>query len=317
MRVVFLGSPPFATPILAALLESSHELVGVVTPPERGSGRRRAAAASPVAELAEAAEVVLLRPDTARDPEFQARLTALEPEAMMVASYGEILDDAFLAIAPAFNVHASLLPRHRGASPIQAAILAGDEVTGVSVQRIVQALDAGDVVLSIETAIGPEETAAELFPRLSELGARAAVEALDRVAAGTAVYTPQDPDAVTVCRKLKKEHGRLDWSRSAVELERHVRAMNSWPMARTTLPGGRSLQVLRARVADTPGRGIPGTVLEADRRLVVAAGPGGTDALECLELRTEGKSAQPAEAWLRGARLEPGVVLGGLTGGAS
>ena len=210
-------------------------------------------------------------------------------------------------------MHLSLLPRHRGASPIQAAILAGDPETGVSIQRVVLALDAGDVVHAVATPIGPEETAGELGARLAELGARAAVEALDAIEAGTARFTPQDPERVTVCRKLKKEHGHLDWARPAPELERFVRAMAPWPGAHTRLPeqhGGKGLTVRRARLPEgleRPAAARPGELLEVERRLCVACGEG---ALELLEVQVPGKRALPVPEFLRGARLQPGEHLG-------
>lgn len=307
MRVVFLGSPPFATPILERLIASPHTPVAVVTAPERSRGRGRKSAASPVAELAESAGLPLLRPESARSPEFLAELAALEPDLCLVASYGELLTQDFLDLPPrgTLNVHGSLLPRHRGASPVQAALLAGDPVTGVAIQRVVLALDAGDVLLTRELEIGAQETAGELFERLSQLGAEAAVEALDRVAAGEDAYTPQDPAGVTVCRKLKKADGAIDWARSAAELERFARAMNPWPAARTRLPDGRGLSVLRARLDESSG--APGEVLEAGASFRVACGEG---ALELIEVQVEGKRALPAADFLRGARLEVGARLG-------
>lgn len=311
MRLVFLGSPPFALPTLAALLESRFRPVAVVTPPDRPRGRGRRVEPSPVASLAEAAGVPLLRPTSARDAAFQAELADLAPDLMLVVSYGELLDEAFLALAPALNVHGSLLPRHRGASPVQAAILAGDAETGVSIQRIVKALDAGDVLHERRTPIGPDETAGELFERLAALGAEAALEALALVEDGRATYAPQDPDLVTHCRKIKKDAGRVDWTRPADELARLVRAMAPWPSAQAQLPedlGGKGLKIHRARaLVDGHGAGVtPGTVLTADVRFVVACGDG---ALELLDVQLEGKRAMPAADLLRGLRLGAGVVL--------
>ena len=243
----------------------------------------------------------------------------LEPDLMLVVSYGELLDQAFLDIAPAYNVHGSLLPRHRGASPVQAAILGGDEETGVSIQRIVLALDAGDVIHEKRTAIGPDETAGELFERLAELGAEAALEALELLEAGGVEHAPQDPELVTHCKKIKKEAGRIDWARPALELLRLVRAMAPWPSGQTSLPeslGGKGLKVHRARACDVDASGAegarPGTVLEAGPRLVVACGEGAAPgAIELVEVQLEGKRAMAAGDLLRGLRLEVGSVLGG------
>ena len=194
-------------------------------------------------------------------------------------------------------------------SPVQAAILAGDAETGVCVQRMVRALDAGDLVLSIATPIGPDETAGELAARLAEIGGEAAVTALDLVASGRAVFTPQDPARATVCRKLTKESGAIDWTRPAAELARLVRAMNPWPLARAARAGGGELAVLRARAIDTPLAGEPGSVLEHTPRLVVACGAGGREALELLEVQAPGKRPLDAASFARGARLVRGAAL--------
>ncbi len=309
MRVSFLGSPPFGTPVLEALLSSRHEVALVVTQPERAAGRGRKPRPSPIAELARERGIPLLRPSTTRDPEFVRALADSRPDALLVASFGEILRRDVLDVPRLgpFNVHASLLPRHRGASPIQAAILAGDPVTGVSVQRIVPALDEGDVVHALETPIGPEETAGELAARLAVLGGRAAVEALDRIEAGTAEFRPQDPALATYAPKLRKEDGRVDFARPAAELHRFVRAMTPWPGARTSDPAGRELILLAVRPLDEPAGAPPGTLLPAGRRLVVATAD---RALEVLRLKPAGKREMDGEEWLRGARLEAGERLG-------
>lgn len=309
MRTVFLGSPPFATQVLAALIAGRHRPVAVVTPPDKPRGRGRSVAESEVAALAREHEVPLLRPESARDPDFLAELRALRPDVLMVASYGEILTRDVFELPPhgCLNVHASLLPRWRGASPVQAAILAGDRVSGVTIQRVVRALDAGDVLLALETPIGPEETGGELFERLARLGGEAAVRALDLVAAGEATFTPQDPARVTVCRKLRKEHGRIDWTRSAAELARQVRALNPWPSARTVLPDGRGLTVLRAAAREVEREGAqPGTLLDEPGAFPVATGDG---ALLLLEVQPSGKQAMAAADFLRGALLAPGARL--------
>jgi methionyl-tRNA formyltransferase len=308
VRLVFLGSPPFATPVLAGLIASPFRPLAVVTQPARGSGRGRKLAPSAVAELARLSGIELFEPETLRDPAVLAHLGALEPDVFLVVSYGEILRQELLAIPRevALNVHPSLLPRHRGATPIQAALLAGDEETGVTIQRVALELDAGDVLAARATPIRPGETAGELAERLAELSTGLVLEALAAVEAGTARYTPQDPARATFCRKLEKEHGRLDWTRPATELERHVRAMNPWPGAATKLPGGADLLVWRARIAAAPAA-APGTVVEAGQRWIVAAGTG---ALELVEVQAAGKRALPAAEFLRGARLAAGATLG-------
>jgi methionyl-tRNA formyltransferase len=308
VRTVFLGSPPFATPILERLVRGQERPVAVVTQPERPSGRGRRVAPSPLAELARAHGLELLTPEKATDPAFLARLRALAPDALLVVAYGKLLRPELLAIPrlASLNVHPSLLPRHRGATPIPAALLAGDAVTGVTIQKVAEELDAGDVLCAVETPIGPEENAGELAQRLAALSGELAERALALVASGRAVYTPQDPARATYCAKLEKEDGLLVWSRPADELARHVRAMTPWPGARAVLPDGDELAVLRA--AATAGAGAPGEVLEAGRRFVVACGAG---ALELLSVQPAGKRPMAGDEFLRGRRYPPGLNLSG------
>lgn len=306
MRVLFLGSPPFATPVLERVLQSAHTLVGLVTPPDKPRGRGQKTEASSLVQLAQARALPVIQPVTTKDPELVAKLRALEPDVLLVASYGEILRRDMLELARhgALNVHASLLPRWRGASPIQASILAGDAETGVSVQRMVLALDEGDVLVERRTPIDERECSGELLERLAPLGGDAAVEALDRLERGDARFTAQDPSRATYARKIAKERGEIDWRRPAVELDRHVRAFTPWPGART-LVGERKLTVLRATVV-ADRHGAPGTLLERDRALVAT----GEGALELLDVKPDGKGAMNAREWLRGARLEPGARFG-------
>ncbi len=311
MRFVFLGSPPFATPVFERLLASKHQALALVTLPDRPRGRGQKVEVSALVQLAQQHGVPVLQPADAHAPEFIAELRALSPDVLLVASYGVIMKDALLHLAPqgALNVHASLLPRHRGASPIQAAILAGDTHTGVSLQRIVQRLDEGDVLISRERAIGPDESAGELLDALALLGGELAVEGLDLLESGRAVFTPQDPARATYARKLKKEHGRLDFTRPAAELARQIRAQNPWPHARCVDPKGREVAVLRARAADREASAEPGQLLETAPRVVVACGEG---SLELIELVPAGKRAMSAVDFLRGARFSRGELFASL-----
>lgn len=311
MRAVLLGSPPFCLPIFRALHASSHELRALVTPPDRPRGRGRRVERSPLAQLADDAGLPVVQPETTRDPSFVATLRGLEADVLVVASYGELLRSDVLELCAhgALNVHGSLLPRWRGASPVQRAILAGDAVTGVTVQRMVLALDAGDIVVARETPIGAEETYGELLERLSVLGGEAILTALDRLEAGSAEFTPQDPALVTRAPKLTREDGAVDWSRSAAEIARQVRGLSPWPSATTTLPGGRSLKLHRVLVRDgeAPGEAAtPGQLIDA-RLGVVATGDG---ALQLVRIQPAGKPAMEADAFLRGAHLEPGQIFG-------
>lgn len=307
MRLVFLGSPPFGTAVLRALLESSHQVAAVVTPPDRPRGRGRSVRESEIVALARESGVDLVQPATTKDPAFVETLGSFEPDVLVVASYGEILREDVLDLAPhgSLNVHASLLPRWRGAAPIQRAILEGDDETGVSVQRMVLALDEGDVLMEERTPIRPEESSGDLLARLAELGGRAAVAAVDALEAGTATFTPQDEALATYAKKLTKEDGLLDWSRPAEEVARRIRAMTPWPGARTSLPDGRALVVLEVAPAD-PVDGAPGTLVEVNGHLIVSTGSG---ALNLLRVKPAGKGAMEGGAFLRGARLEPGTRL--------
>jgi methionyl-tRNA formyltransferase len=264
---------------------------------------------SALARAARPRDVAVLQPERARGAEFVAQLRALRPDVALVASFGEILKSDVLDIPThgCLNVHASLLPRHRGASPIQAAILAGDAETGVSIQRMVLALDEGDVVVEERTAIGAHETAGELLERLARLGGAAAVRALDALAGGSARFTPQDPRHATYAAKIKKEHGVVDWTKSADEIDRLIRAFTPWPGART-LVAGADIGILDARVRDdvTP-RGVPGEILATKPALLVACGTG---ALELRALKPAGKGRMDAQAWLNGARIAAGARLG-------
>ncbi len=307
MRTVFLGSPPFATPVFERLVRSGHRPLALVTLPDKPKGRNREVEESELVRAARAHEIAVHQPADPHAPEFLASLRALDPEVLVVASYGVILKPALLELAPhgALNVHGSLLPRWRGASPIQAAVLAGDAVTGVSIQRIVLALDEGDVLLSKERAIGPNDTSGELFDALAVLGGDALVEALDLLESGRAVFTPQDGSRATYARKIRKERGAIDWSKDAAELERAVRAYHPWPLARMLDPKGRELSVHAARVVALAGE--PGVVLEAGERWIVACG---RDALELVTVQAAGKRALSAAEYLRGARIEAGQRVG-------
>jgi methionyl-tRNA formyltransferase len=318
MRVVFMGSPPFAVPVFQALCASTHRVIALVTPPDKPKGRGRKVEPSPLVEMARARGVQVLQPQSARDPAFVNALRALAPDVLLVASYGEILKRDVLELAPrgALNVHASLLPRHRGASPIQAALLSGDRETGVTIQRMVLKLDEGDVLLAEATPIEEHENAGELLDRLARIGGAAAVRALDLLERGDAHFTPQDPGLATYAKKIKKEDGVVDWSQPAESIARMVRALTPWPGARTVEPHGTEMVLLDVRLDETrPSdacRGLaPGAILPAKNALVVATG---TRALEIRALKPAGKGRMDGAAWFRGVRLEPGAKLGAKVG---
>jgi methionyl-tRNA formyltransferase len=313
LRIVFMGTPAFAVPSLEALVRAGHDVRAVVSQPDRPRGRGLAPAPPPAAQAARALGLSVLQPAKVRDPAFLPQLVALAPELIAVVAFGQILPRAILDVPPlgCVNVHASLLPLHRGAAPIQWALLRGETVTGVTTMFMNERMDEGDVLRAREVAIAPDETAGSLEARLAVEGARLLVETVADLAAGRVTPRPQDPAAATLAPKLTKEDGRIRWSDPARDVVNRVRAATPRPGAFTTLEG-RQLKVWQARVAaDSGGAGAarPGTVLRADESGVrVAAGDGGVVSL--LELQLEGRRRLPAREWIAGARLAPGAVLG-------
>ena len=302
-----MGTPAFACPILEALLARADPVVGVVCQPDRPRGRGLGVSAPEVKRLAEAHRLPVLQPERLRDAAFQDALRALAPDLVVVAAYGKILPRAVLDLPPrgCINVHASLLPRHRGAAPIAWSILAGDTVTGVTIMAMNEEMDAGDILLQRETPIAPDDTGGTLGERLARLGAAAIGEAIDGLQAGTLRPVPQPAAGVTFAPRIEREHCRLDWRRTAIELERQVRALAPSPSAFTTL-GGKLLKVHRAALAT--GTGPAGQVVAAGPDgLVVAAGTG---ALRLLEVQLEGRRRLSAAEFLIGHRLAPGTCLG-------
>jgi len=308
MRVVFWGSPGFAATVLEALLESSHEVVGVVTRPPRPKGRGRKTVPTPVARLAREAGLPVLESEEPRGEAFVEALHALDPDVSLVAAYGAILRTETLDLPPSgsFNVHASLLPAHRGAAPVTHAILRGDDESGITIMRMDEGLDTGPIALQAVEPIRPDDTAGSLTRRLAMLGGRLAVEALDRLEAGSLTETPQDDTAATYAHKIDSSDARLDWSRPAAELERAARAFDPWPGAWTRWRDER-LKVYRMEPVPAASDAPPGTVVAVDPDPVVRAGD---RALRLLEVQPAGGRRMLAEAWARGRGVEPGDPLG-------
>ena len=301
LKVAFAGTPEFAAVALDALIDSEHELVGVLTQPDRPAGRGRKLTASAVKQRAVAAGIPVLQPATLRSSEDQAALAALAPDVLVVAAYGLILPQAVLDLPPlgCLNIHASLLPRWRGAAPIHRAILHGDTHTGVCIMQMDAGLDTGDVLLEKRLAIGADETTAELHDRLAALGAVALLEAMAGRCDGTLIATAQSAEGVSYAEKLSKAEAVLDFSDSAVALHRRIRAFNPWPVAEAELLGQR-VRIWRSRLVgggvDGPAAGIqPGTIVALnDDSIRVATGTG---SIELMRLQWPGKPAQEAAAF--------------------
>lgn len=274
MRIVFAGTPDFAAEHLKALLMAQHQVVAVYTQPDRPAGRGQKLMPSPVKQLALAQGIEVLQPSSLKSAEAQQALAALRPDLMVVVAYGLILPQAVLDIPPlgCINSHASLLPRWRGAAPIQRAVEAGDAESGVTVMRMEAGLDTGPMLLKVTTPIGAEDSGGSLHDRLARLGPPAVLQAIAGLAAGTLQGEVQDDALATYAHKLNKDEARLDWSRPAVELERQVRALFPWPICHTTV-GGEPFKVLAASLGD--GQGQPGHIIAASKQgLTVACGAG-------------------------------------------
>jgi methionyl-tRNA formyltransferase len=313
VRVLFWGTPLFAVPTLRALVGEGYEVVGVVTQPDRPKGRGRTLTPSPVREVAEAEGIPVLTPDTPRGEAFMAEMRALEPDVSVVVAYGHILRPEVLELPPlgSWNVHASLLPELRGAAPIHWAIARGHEESGVTVMRMEEGLDSGPMLVREAEPIAPTDTSSSLAERLSELGARAMVQALALLELGEADPEVQDHDRATFAPKVSREVARIDWTRPAREVADHVRAMDEVPGAWTTR-ADQPLKLFSPSPDLEPDAGAePGTVVEVDPdtpyALAVQAREG---VVRFGEAQPPGKRRMPAADWLRGRSLEAGDRLG-------
>jgi len=308
LRIVFAGTPEFAVPPLEALQAAGHELVSVYTQPDRPAGRGQALAASPVKRRALELGLTVEQPATLKTPDAVERLRGFGADLMVVVAYGLILPQAVLDVPRlgCWNIHASLLPRWRGAAPIQRAILAGDAVTGINVMQMEAGLDTGPVLLVRETPIGPRELGGELHDRLSLLGAEAIVAAIDEWQAGRISPAPQPSAGATYAAKLSKAEARIDWTQPAVAIDRQVRAFNPWPVAETTWDG-KQLRIWQCEPEPSAAGAVPGTVLESSGgRIVVATGDG---ALRLLQVQVAGRRAMSAVEFLNASTLA-GARLG-------
>lgn len=305
MKVVFMGTPDFAVPTLQRLLDDHHQVLAVYTQPDKPVGRGYQLREPPVKALAKAHDIPVYQPKTLRDGQAAEEIAALAPDAVVVVAYGKILPREILDIPKygCINLHASLLPKYRGAGPIQWSVIRGEQVTGVTSMYMGEGLDTGDVILRQETPIGPEETASELHDRLSVMGAQCISETLSLLEAGRAKRHPQNDGEATLAPMIDKHLGELDWKKSAGELHNLVRGLSGWPVAYTYLDG-KLLKIHRAAVCELPSPG-PGVVLEGERFLVGC----GDGVLELREVQLEGKQRMEASLFLRGRRCA-GKILG-------
>jgi methionyl-tRNA formyltransferase len=311
LRLVFMGTPEFAVPSLHTLLAGEEAVVGVVTQPDQPSGRGMTLHAPPVKILAEAHHVPVFQPARLRETSVLAQLREWQPDLIVVVAYGKILPPAILTL-PAhgcINVHASLLPKYRGAAPIQWAIAYGEAETGVTVMRVSERMDAGDILLQQAMPIADDDTGGTLHDKLARLGAEALRAALSLFKQGRLVPRPQNEAEATYAPLIKKEDGRIDWRQDATAITRRIRAFTPWPSAYTTLHG-KLLKIHSARPAQSFPRALPlpGTVVEVTPVSLVVATGGGCLALG--EIQVEGKKRLPIEEFLKGHYFAPGVVLG-------
>lgn len=306
MKIVFMGTPDFAVPSLQALIDAGHEVCAVYTQPDKPQGRKQVLTAPPVKELALRHGIPVCQPATLKNEEEQQKLRALAPEVIIVVAYGKLLPKAVLDIPPrgCINVHGSLLPRWRGAAPIQWSVIAGDEKTGVTTMQMAEGLDTGDMLLTCETEIGARETAGELFDRLAQAGAELLLETLEQLDSITP--QPQDDSQSCYAHMLDKQMAVINWAKSAHEIDCLIRGLNPWPVALTTLSGAR-LKIYAAEPVSGTGR--QGEVLVSDPKkgLVVACGEG---ALALREVQLVGGKRMKSADFLRGHAIETGTILG-------
>lgn len=310
MRAIFMGTPEIAAEVLKSLLQSRHEIVAVVTQPDRPKGRGKELAKSPVKLVAEEYGLPVLQPERVKTPESVARLKALKPDVILVVAFGQILSKEILEFPKygCINVHASLLPEYRGAAPIQWAVMDGREKTGITVMKMDEGIDTGAMICKEEVSITAEETGGSLHDKLAALGGPLLLHALEQIEAGTAEYTPQNHDEHTYAKMLSKEMGKLDFTKPAVELERLIRGLNPWPSA-YTYREGKTLKVWSASVSNEKFDTCPcGTLVSVkDGMLWIMTGEG---ILQVKELQPEGKRRMTTEEFLRGYPLTPGLVFG-------
>lgn len=310
MRVIFMGTPDFAVGTLEEVIRGGHQVLGVVTQPDKPKGRGKTLLPTPVKETALKYGIPVFQPRRVREPEFVETLRALEPEVIVVAAFGQIITKEILEMPKygCINVHASLLPAYRGAAPIQWAVIRGEKESGVTIMQMDEGLDTGDMIDKVIVPLEEEETGGSLFEKLSQAGAKICVKVLKDLEEGKAVRTPQPAESTTpYAAMIDKKMGEIDWSRPAKEIEQLIRGLNPWPSAYTRFQG-KNLKLWRSRVVEKESGQQPGTVAEVTKEsFLVQTGCG---MLQILELQLEGKKRMDAASFLRGASVQEKEVLG-------
>lgn len=303
-----MGTPDFSVGTLEALIAAGHEITLVVTQPDKPKGRGKNMQYPPVKETALEHGIEVYQPRRIREPECIEYLRKYEADIMVVVAFGQILPKEILEMPKygCVNVHASLLPKYRGAAPIQWAVINGEEVTGVTTQRMAEGIDTGDMILKEEVTLTEDETGGSLFERLAKTGAELCVKTLTAIEEGTATYTPQNHEEATHTTMIKKQLGEMDWTKPAVELERLVRGLNPWPSAYTHL-NGKTLKIWKSSVLEEDTGKEPGTIEVGKSTIAVQTGKG---MLQLEEIQLEGKKRMQTDAFLRGVSLETGMTLG-------
>ena len=304
MRIVFMGTPDFASASLKKLIDEKFDVVGVFTQPDKPKGRGMELCASPVKELALENDLPVFQPVKMRDGTALAQIKALEPDILVVVAYGRILPDDILAVPKygAINVHGSLLPKYRGAAPIQWAVLNGDKITGVTTMYLASEMDTGDIIYTAETEIGEYETSGELFDRLKDMGAELLVKTLRDIDAGTAPRTPQDHSKASYVTMLDKSICPIDWNKTPREVLKHIYGLQPWPVATMELEG-KTVRVFAAKYTDGKTEKTPGAVVSTDKGGLEIACAGG-ETLLITELQAPGKKRMGAEDYLRGHQIK-------------
>ncbi len=308
LRIIFMGTPDFAVPSLQALADGQDDVVAVVTQPDRRKGRGKKLAPPPVKSLAEALDIPVLQPLKIKTEEFRNGLLSYQPDLIVVTAYGRILPPSLLELTPmgCINVHASLLPLHRGAAPIQWSVIKGDREVGVTIIRMDEGMDTGDMLLQASITSAPDETAGTLFNKMAQLGSETLLKAIKGLKDGTIAADQQDHDMATEAPMLKKSDGLIDWEKNGEELEYLIRGLDPWPSAFCIYKGKR-LRLFRPEVVYRESDAQPGTLLKADKRgLLVACGE---NTLLIKEVQPEGKKRMTVEAFLCGCSLKPGTLL--------